>query len=354
MKSRTYVPTAAITPSQVPSARAFSRWSSTASSTATSASSGVSPPEERDLLDVAACWGYEFDPGVIGEVLGLGRIPTLKHFGHIEREHRLVRGSGRSYVFDHHQVQEALYGSLHEQMREEYHSALAEALEVRTKAAEVDPETLDGVLCVDLAEQFLLGALRAAGGDAEAGRASLIVASDLAGEIGVPGTETLARCHLAVLPGGDAEDAISAFTERAERLYARERLEARWLLFRATGDAAHLTEAKRLLDEATANVDEETRASMLENLRLNREIMSAWRETSADGSLQGDDDRHPGRDRRRTGWCDGTSDRRSREDTNRRLVVQVVRTGTSGGSGALRRGLRGEPGTRRASDLLDG
>ena len=57
----------------------------------------------------------------------------------------------------------------------------------------------------------------------------------------------------------------------------------RWLLFRATGDRAHLEEAKRLLDESVAHVDEETRTSMLTNLRLNREIMAAWEGESATG-----------------------------------------------------------------------
>jgi tetratricopeptide (TPR) repeat protein len=114
--------------------------------------------EERDLLDVACCWGFEFDPLTVGEVLGLSRIPLLKRLGQIEREHRLVRASGRAYVFDHHQVQEALYGSLSELLREEYHAALANALESRATAADKDPATLDGALCVDLCEHFLKGA----------------------------------------------------------------------------------------------------------------------------------------------------------------------------------------------------
>ncbi len=114
--------------------------------------------EERDLLDVACCWGYEFDPVLIGEVLGMGRIPLLKRFAQIERKQRLVRAAGRHMVFDHHQVQEALYGSLLEQLREEYHAALAEALGTRTNAADQDPETLDGALCVDLADHYLKGA----------------------------------------------------------------------------------------------------------------------------------------------------------------------------------------------------
>ncbi len=114
--------------------------------------------EERDLLDVACCSGYRFDPGLVGDVLGMGRIPVLKRFGQIERKHRLVRAAGRHMVFDHHQVQEALYESLLPQLREEYHAALADALETRTDAAAADVDTLDGALCVELCEQFLRGA----------------------------------------------------------------------------------------------------------------------------------------------------------------------------------------------------
>jgi tetratricopeptide (TPR) repeat protein len=114
--------------------------------------------DERDLVDVAACWGFEFDPLLAGEVLGVGRIPLLKRLGQIERRHHLVRAAGVRYAFDHHQVQEALYGSLSELLRREYHAALATALEVRTKAAEKKPEELDGALCVDLAEHLLKGA----------------------------------------------------------------------------------------------------------------------------------------------------------------------------------------------------
>ena len=78
-------------------------------------------------------------------------------------------------------------------------------------------------------------------------------------------------------------------------------MRVRSLLFRATGDRAHLDEAKRLLDESLANVPEEYHESMLTNLRLNREIMAAWNgesgaagTPSAAGDDPGDDD--PGDD----------------------------------------------------------
>jgi serine/threonine protein kinase/tetratricopeptide (TPR) repeat protein len=114
--------------------------------------------EERNLLDVAACWGYEFDATLVGEALGLRRLPVLQTMAKIEKRDRLVRASGRQFVFDHHQVQEALYGALPEMLREEYHFALAEVLESRTMAADADVETLDGALCVDLCEHFLASA----------------------------------------------------------------------------------------------------------------------------------------------------------------------------------------------------
>ncbi len=58
---------------------------------------------------------------------------------------------------------------------------------------------------------------------------------------------------------------------------AQEHIAARHLFWKATGDRAHLEAAKRLLDESVANADAEARESMLTNLRLNREIMAAWR-----------------------------------------------------------------------------
>ncbi len=123
-----------------------------------------------------------------------------------------------------------------------------------------------------------LGSLHAASSDVEGARESLTMARDVAAEIGTPGVETLARCELACLPGGNAQDALTAFTENEERLNAEQRREARFLLFQATGDRAHVEEAKRLLDESVAHVDDETRESMLTNLRVNREIMAAWTE----------------------------------------------------------------------------
>jgi len=113
--------------------------------------------EEHDLLDVAACCGFEFDPLLVGHVLGLGQIPTMKRLAHVEKKHRLIRAAGLNYVFDHHQVQEGLYEGLHERLRQPYHAAIARALETRAGAAGSAPEGLDGALCVELCEHYLKG-----------------------------------------------------------------------------------------------------------------------------------------------------------------------------------------------------
>jgi serine/threonine protein kinase/tetratricopeptide (TPR) repeat protein len=113
--------------------------------------------EERNLLEVAACCGFEFDPLLVGDVLGMGPIQVLQRLGRLEKTHRLVRSVGRRCAFDHHQVQEALYGGVAELLREQYHAAIGTALETREKAATRDPATLDGAVATSLCEHFLKG-----------------------------------------------------------------------------------------------------------------------------------------------------------------------------------------------------
>ncbi len=116
------------------------------------------PEEDRELLQVAACCGFEFDPLLVGSVLGTGQIPLMRRLAHIEARHRLVRSAGRRYVFDHHQVVESLYAGMPELLREPYHAAIGDALERQHDAAAKEPGEIDGALAVDLAEHFLKGA----------------------------------------------------------------------------------------------------------------------------------------------------------------------------------------------------
>ena len=57
-----------------------------------------------------------------------------------------------------------------------------------------------------------------------------------------------------------------------------DRREAHFLLWLATRDAMHLQEAKQRVDDALAAAPEEHRAAMRWNVRVNREILAAWRE----------------------------------------------------------------------------
>jgi len=105
---------------------------------------------EQELLDVAACCGFEFDPGLVAEALGKDRIPALRMMGHLEKAHRLIRSCGRNFVFDHHQFREVLYAGISPQLREEYHAAISDVLEARHR----EPT---GAVAVTLCEHLLQG-----------------------------------------------------------------------------------------------------------------------------------------------------------------------------------------------------
>ena len=112
--------------------------------------------EDRDLLEMAACCGHEFDPVLVGEALGAPRVPFLKRLGRLEQTRRVIRAAGRRWVFDHPQIAETLRETMPELLREEYHAALAAALETREHAAGRDPERAGGEAAVDLARHLLL------------------------------------------------------------------------------------------------------------------------------------------------------------------------------------------------------
>jgi tetratricopeptide (TPR) repeat protein len=105
---------------------------------------------DRDLLDVAACCGYRFDPAVVAQAAGMDLIPALKRFRKLERDHSILRADGREYAFDHHQMQEAIYDDLFEQLKEQYHATIGDSLEQQWK------EPTDEQV-VTLCEHFLKG-----------------------------------------------------------------------------------------------------------------------------------------------------------------------------------------------------
>jgi tetratricopeptide (TPR) repeat protein len=124
---------------------------------------GTLAEQERELLDVAACWGFEFDPEIVAAALDLKPIVALKTLARIERGERLVRSVGRRYTFDHHHVQEVFAADLALPLREQYHAALAAALEARERAGERPPKEIPGNVAAALCEHFFLGRQEARG-----------------------------------------------------------------------------------------------------------------------------------------------------------------------------------------------
>ncbi|MHC4957250.1 MAG: protein kinase domain-containing protein [Planctomycetota bacterium] len=82
----------------------------------------------RRILDAASVHGAEFDPELVGATLDLPLVALLQELADLERGGGLVRSAGRHYRFDHHLVQEALYGALADRLRDELHAQVADAL----------------------------------------------------------------------------------------------------------------------------------------------------------------------------------------------------------------------------------
>jgi len=108
---------------------------------------------DREILDIGAIEGFEFDPVLVAAVLERRRIRVLQDLANLERRTDLVRSVGRKYRFDHHQIQEVLYQDLPEGLRAEYHTALARA----SHPGEPAPEGLPSETAVFLVHHHLRG-----------------------------------------------------------------------------------------------------------------------------------------------------------------------------------------------------
>jgi hypothetical protein len=125
------------------------------------------------------------------------------------------------------------------------------------------------------ATQWKLGSMERESGAESASRAWLEKSLSLSRQLGHVGYETLSLLELSCLSGGDVRTAQESFTRNEERMELEKRILSRRLLWKSSGDVAHLAEAKRLLSEMLAPWSPEDRASALANIRLNREITAA-------------------------------------------------------------------------------
>jgi serine/threonine protein kinase/tetratricopeptide (TPR) repeat protein len=246
-------------------------------------------PDERNLLDVASCIGFEFDPLTVGAVVGMATIPVLRALGQIERKHRLVRSVGERFMFDHHQVQEALSGALSPPLAREYHAAIAEAIERRTGAAATEPKDVDGAVCVDLCEHFLRGAR-----GASALRYLDAALSHL--EKGYLNDQAirLADCALAVPGLLEAEKRFEVLLRKADRLgllgrrdAERAALDEALVVADASGEASRRARAHSALGWHLVRVSRlvEAEAVLREALELARAARDRQAEAAATGNL---------------------------------------------------------------------
>jgi tetratricopeptide (TPR) repeat protein len=172
--------------------------------------------DERRLLELAACAGFEFEPRMLARAGGWGVVPVLKLIADLQNESRLIRNSERGFCFDEHLVQETVYRELGEERRTECHRALVDAI-----ARVRDREGLTGASAVD----FCHHAIR--GGCPEAALPHLIDALDhlTSSHLTGPAVDLIERALGidGLLTGTTRLEILSRFAELLDRLARRGR-----------------------------------------------------------------------------------------------------------------------------------
>jgi hypothetical protein len=106
-------------------------------------------------------------------------------------------------------------------------------------------------------------------------RAALREAADLGRQSRSSRVEVRAVAHLAALAGGSAAEAEQKLAELEPRLPLEARMEARYLLFQANGNRAHLVESHRSLRYLCAHAPAADRDEMVGRVPLYRAIAGA-------------------------------------------------------------------------------
>ena len=104
----------------------------------------------RRILEHASVIGVSFSPTTLASALGMGREPVLEQLREIETKYLLIRSNGGDFRFDHTKIKEVLYDRIPRDLRREYHSKVAAALEYMNR------DDLDRVV-EDLAFHYMNG-----------------------------------------------------------------------------------------------------------------------------------------------------------------------------------------------------
>ncbi len=89
---------------------------------------------ERRLLELAACVGPTFDPGLLAESSGTEPLVVLRRLQRIVRRTGVVRAAARTFRFDHDLLRGVLLDGMEPVVREPLHRALGRALALRGAA----------------------------------------------------------------------------------------------------------------------------------------------------------------------------------------------------------------------------
>ena len=120
-----------------------------------------------------------------------------------------------------------------------------------------------------------LGRMHAMTGESADATARLDEAMAIARAIDEPNSLALSSSIRAALPGGDAVAAAKSLDDLGTRPWHVARMEARWWLWKATNDRAHLMESWRLLRHLRDHAPEENRVTVIANVPLHRDIAAA-------------------------------------------------------------------------------
>ncbi len=137
---------------------------------------------------------------------------------------------------------------------------------------------------VDTADALAsLAQIEARRGETESARARLEEALSLAQESETPRVLLEVAVERARLPDGEVKDALAALAEHEARQAHGPRMAVRFRLWELAGDEDHLRVAHNLLRYLRDHAPEAYRTSMIENVPLHREILTAWKERGKRG-----------------------------------------------------------------------
>ncbi|HEQ78732.1 MAG TPA: hypothetical protein ENN76_00535, partial [Euryarchaeota archaeon] len=78
-------------------------------------------PLDREFIEVASVYGYEFDPKIVSDILEIRRIEAIRMQRRLQESKGILVAFNDKLSFDHRGYREAVYSALPESTRKDYH-----------------------------------------------------------------------------------------------------------------------------------------------------------------------------------------------------------------------------------------